>query len=314
MNAKQTGLHGPCTDPHDITVVLVTHNRPQLLSRALSALEHQTRKPTQVVVVDNASGPQTQAVLEAATLAMHVVRSESNLGGAGGFALGMQRAMELGSEWIWLMDDDAIAEPTALEKLVAPVSALTGQVGVLCSCVMEFGAIALQHRRSFNPLLGFERSIASTAYARRAVQVDTASFVGFMVSAEAVRAAGLPNTEFFLAYDDTEYSLRLRRSGFDIWLAPASVIIHERTASARMRSSSFGAKHYFNIRNRIVVKRMYSQAAFIGAMLGALFGFMLWVRAPGSRSSWHILARAIADGFSSRLGPFPERMNLHSDK
>lgn len=314
MNATLPVPESPSRNPLDIIVVLVTHNRPHLLGRALAALASQTHPPTKIVVVDNASEPETRAVLDQAALAVDVVRSETNLGGAGGFALGMRRALAIGAEWIWLMDDDAIAEPHALEKLVAPILELSGRIGVLCSCVMEFGAIALQHRRSFNALLGFERSIDKAAYRHKAVQVDTASFVGFMVSAQAVWAVGLPNADFFLAYDDTEYSLRLRRNGFDIWLAPASVIIHERSASARMRSSAFGAKHYFNIRNRIVVKRMYAQAALIGATLGAMFGFLLWMRAPHSPRSWRILAHAVMDGFSSKLGPLPESMRFSREK
>lgn len=314
MNATLSGLQSHSCKPLDIIVVLVTHNRPRLLRKALEALAIQTHPPTWIVVVDNASEPETRAVIDQTAMVIDVVRSEKNLGGAGGFALGMRRALAIGAEWMWLMDDDAIAEPNALEKLVAPIIELSGRIGVLCSCVMEFGAIALQHRRSFNSLLGFERSIGQAAYRHKAVQVDTASFVGFMVSAQAVWAVGLPNADFFLAYDDTEYSLRLRRNGFDIWLAPDSVIVHERSASARMRSSAFGAKHYFNIRNRIVVKRMYAQAAWIGATLGAGFGFLLWMRAPRTPSSWRILARAVVDGFSSRLGPLPESMRFRREK
>ena len=289
--------------------VLVTHNRPQLLREALQALAQQTRRPSRLVVVDNGSDRATRDVLEA-TPQLDIVRSDVNLGGAGGFALGIERAMELGADWIWLMDDDAIPDPGALEALQARLPHLPHEVGAVCSRVMEFGVIATNHRRSFNGLVGFERPVAAAAYAADAIPVDTASFVGFLVSAKAVRQVGLPNTAFFLSYDDTEYSLRLGRRGFRVWLVPASVIVHKRTRASRLRATEFGAKHYFNVRNRIFVKSAYCRFSGIGAAAGAIFGMALWLCSPGRFKSpaWHALLRALSDGYAARLGPLPERL------
>lgn len=289
-------------------MVVVTHNRPQLLAEVLQALAQQKGLVHQVVVVDNASGPATQDVL--ARVSALVVRSEVNLGGAGGFSLGIQRALELGTDWIWLMDDDAVPQPDALEALASQLPHLPANAAVACSRVMEFGDIATTHRRSFNELVGYERPIPSGAYAASAVPVDTASFVGFMVSAAAVRAVGLPRTEFFVSYDDTEYSLRLKSGGYSLWLVPASIIVHKRTKTERLRSTEFGPKHYFNIRNRIIVKQAYCKAGFVGAGLGALFGLGLWLCSPRrfSRRPWRTLVDAVRDGFSGRLGPLPEHL------
>src|SRR4051812_20457382 len=143
------------TSPTTVAV-LVTHNRPELLGEALTALSAQTRAPTRLVVVDNGSDEATQETL-ANREGIHVVRSETNLGGAGGFALGIRGALALGADWIWLMDDDAIPEPRALETLQAKLPELPGRVGAVCSAVVEFGAIATHHRRSFNSMVGLER-------------------------------------------------------------------------------------------------------------------------------------------------------------
>lgn len=288
-----------------VAVVVVTRDRPQLLAELLLALEQQTGLKHRALVVDNASGQATQDVL--ARSPATVVRSDVNLGGAGGFALGMQRALELGVDWIWLMDDDAIPQAGALEQLASQLARLPVDAGVACSRVMEFGDIATMHRRRFNPLFGYERPVPRSAYAADAVPVDTASFVGFMVSAAAVRAAGLPKTEFFVSYDDTEYSLRLKQHGFGLWLVPASVIVHKRRSEDRLRSTQFGPRHYFNIRNRIVVKRAYSKVAAVGGALGALFGLGLWLCSPRPFHSrpWRMVRSAIRDGFAGRLGPLP---------
>ncbi|MDB5868713.1 MAG: putative b-glycosyltransferase, Glycosyltransferase Family 2 [Polaromonas sp.] len=294
---------------YDVVVILVTYNRPKLLAEALLALNHQTSAASLVIVVDNASDLETQELLSSAA-GIEVLRSDVNLGGAGGFALGMQHALDIGAQWMWLMDDDAIPDVHALEILQSRINTVPGHIGALCSSVMESGAIALVHRRHFDPILGIERVVSSCAYGSKAHRVDTASFVGFLVSAVAVRSVGLPNAAFFLSYDDTEYSLRLGRGGFDIWLVPQSVIVHKRPHISRLRFTEFGPKHYFNIRNRIFVKRRYCRAGFVGALNGALLGLALWLRSPRrfGLCACRTLLRAVTDGFAGRLGPFPDSL------
>jgi GT2 family glycosyltransferase len=70
--------------------------------------------------------------------------------------------------------------------------------------------------------------------------VDCASFVGLLVRADAARAAGLPRAEFFLGYDDAEWSLRLRRHG-EIRLVPEAGMLHKIPigGTTRTRRSAF---------------------------------------------------------------------------
>ena len=75
-----------------VAVVVVTHNRAELLTRLLDGLAAQTRRPDAVVVVDNASTDDTQAVLAARTDLPLEVITQDNLGGAGGFHRGVRSA------------------------------------------------------------------------------------------------------------------------------------------------------------------------------------------------------------------------------
>ena len=288
---------------------MVTRNRPVLLAEVLRGLRSQTREPDQVFVVDNASGPQTREVLSAS--GVKVIRSEVNVGGAGGFALGMASALAGDFDWIWLMDDDAVPEEPALHELENALCRLPAHAAVVCCQVREFGSVATTHRRRFDDVLGFERPCSLHEYQAPMVAVDTASFVGFMVRADVARIAGVPRGEFFLSYDDTEYSLRLRQCGFSLWLVPTSVITHKRQSSNRLRSTRFGMHHYFNVRNRIMVKRSYCHAGWIAGLGGAMFGLALCLFSPGRFEwrAWRVLAAAIQDGFAGRLGPFPKHLH-----
>jgi GT2 family glycosyltransferase len=297
-----------------VAAVVVTHNRPDLLQQALAALRMQTRPLDAIFVVDNASDAASAARLGRPD-DVTVLRSDVNLGGAGGFAFGMAAAFAAGHDWIWLLDDDAIARPDALARLLDAIDALgdlARQAGAMCGAVREFGDLALQHRRRFHPATGLERPLPRAAYTGRPCRTDTASFVGMLVSATAIARAGLPEPAFFLAYDDTEYALRLGRAGLPIWLAPASVVEHLRERRGRLRAGPFGRKHYFTIRNRIAVARGYACLPLLPTGVGVAFGLALWLASGGAfqRGALRILLRAIRDGMRKRLGPFPDALAL----
>jgi GT2 family glycosyltransferase len=303
-----------------IAAVVVTHNRPQLLLQALAALRTQTRPLDSMYVVDNASDcPVEQLIDGTGDTPTVVLRSDTNIGGAGGFALGMAKAFAAGHDWIWLLDDDALARPDALARLLDGLAALNELnalsdgprgPGALCGAVREFGDLALQHRRRYHRPTGLERSLPREAYAGPPCRVDTASFVGFLVSAAAVAEAGFPDRSLFLGYDDTEYSLRLGRAGLTVWLVPGSVIEHLRERRARLRAGPFGRKHYFTIRNRIAVARRYASLPIVPSCVALGFGAAVWLASAGRlrRGALRILWRAVADGWRGRLGPYPEAL------
>ena len=100
-----------------VAVVVVTYNRADLLERMLDGLAALDRLPDAVIVVDNASTDHTPDVLAAATNpGLQVIRTEDNLGGAGGFHLGVRTAYERGFDRIWLMDDDVVPAPDCLDR------------------------------------------------------------------------------------------------------------------------------------------------------------------------------------------------------
>jgi GT2 family glycosyltransferase len=199
-----------------VTAFVLTRDRKHLLTECLRALIAQTHPIDEIVVLDNASSDGTKEHLERNGLLQHVrfERSETNLGGAGGFREGI-RLLEGARDWLWLMDDDAEPRPDALQRLVdAPVE------GPRCAKVIRpDGSIDRQHRCT---LRRFVEPLGEAAYSGYA-KVDCASFVGLLLPQDAARRAGLPRAEFFLGFDDAEYSLRLG----EIRLVPESVVVHK---------------------------------------------------------------------------------------
>ena len=212
-----------------VCAFVLTRDRKELLAEGVRALLAQTHPVDLVLVLDNASSDGTEEHLRAEGLLdderVRFERREENTGGAGGYDAGLGLAAQTGHEWIWLMDDDAEPRPDALERLLAAPPARDPETAGVCTTVANLdGTIDLLHRcrhGRFIVPLGHE------AYERgRYEPVDCASFVGLMLRSDVVRSVGRVRTEFFIGYDDAEYSLRVRRHGA-IHLVPEAEVLHK---------------------------------------------------------------------------------------
>ncbi len=113
----------PAFDAASATIAIVTFNRSGLLTRLLESITRMDPKPGHVVIIDNASVDDTTETVESfrERLGTKLVyrRLDTNTGGSGGFSEGMRVAYELGSTWMWLMDDDVEVLPDGLARMGA---------------------------------------------------------------------------------------------------------------------------------------------------------------------------------------------------
>lgn len=197
-----------------VTAIVVTRNRPALLKRCLAAIDAQTHPPKQIVVVDNASDQPTRDLLAGEATrrdaTFHVIRSEENTGGAGGFHIGMRASLSLTCTHFWLMDDDCEPDRKALEELVAAM-AIVGEDAVLGGNVFDINGECI-NVQSVAQRLGANGYAQYPLYlANGLCEMGMLTFVSFLVPVKLVWKVGLPLKEFFIWGDDHEYSLRLSK-------------------------------------------------------------------------------------------------------
>lgn len=89
-----------------VCAVVVTHRRPDELAKSLDVLSTQSRLPDHLIVVDNDHDDRVRDLVAGQPVRTTYLPSRRNLGGAGGFALGILHALALGADWVWLADDD----------------------------------------------------------------------------------------------------------------------------------------------------------------------------------------------------------------
>ncbi|MCR5145563.1 MAG: glycosyltransferase [Lachnospiraceae bacterium] len=192
-------------------VVIVTYNRLELLKECIAAVLKQTVSFYKIIVVNNCSNDGTKEYLEQFENdeTFHIIHEQENLGGAGGFYDGMSVALTDVPDWLLIIDDDAIIESNYVEKMLE-YAGKHGDHAALAGSVITDGKIDKSHRRRVsNKLLFIETPVPLDEYKLRAFPCDTATFCGLMINGKAFQQVGLPKREYFLWYDDTEYSLRL---------------------------------------------------------------------------------------------------------
>ena len=254
------------TDRETVAVVVVTHNRADLLVGMLDGLAAQTHPPDAVVVVDNVSADHTPDVLAARTdLPLQVVRTEENLGGAGGFHLGVRTAYERGFDRVWLMDDDVVPAPTCLAALMAvDADCLIAVREDRDGSLVEKAAVDFDLR---NPLaIRPKRASVDDTYPDRAampelVEVQNVAFEGFMTRRSVIAEIGFPDPSFFIFYDDAEYAVRARRAGRRIWAVRDAVLV--RQLDFNQQHDLSGWKGFFMYRNLFVVHLRHGENVLV---------------------------------------------------
>ncbi len=247
-----------------VLAIVVTYNRRILLENCISALLHQTYPLRHLLIINNASTDDTHNWIQASGLLQHPQLTyhltKENLGGAGGFATGLQIALERGADWVWMMDDDAEPVRNALAELITIAAKPTN----------IYGSLAIHGTETaWNTTLllddGSQRLVRNINEVPDKARVQFLPFLGLLVSRSLVERIGLPDADFFIAADDAEYCLRANRAGAEIIVAGKSHINHPKSCSQTFKVP-WGTfvylslppwKRYYDTRNRLLIARKY---------------------------------------------------------
>ena len=192
----------------------------------LERLFAQTWPSMDILVVDNASDDGTQEALLPLVRAGKIAYANTgeNLGGAGGFQFGLRRAVEAGCDYTWIMDDDSMPEPTALDALMRAGEKI-GQFGWLSGKTLWTDGAICRMNVQRDLRMGNLQDFSGER-----VPAGAATFVSLLIPSKVVREVGLPIKEFFIWADDLEYTRRISRK-YPCWVIPGSVTVHKCTTN-----------------------------------------------------------------------------------
>jgi rhamnopyranosyl-N-acetylglucosaminyl-diphospho-decaprenol beta-1,3/1,4-galactofuranosyltransferase len=293
--------------PGSVVAVVVTRHRADLLVDSLGAIAKQTRPVARIVVVDNGPDRPAREVVAACGVPADYLPSWHNLGGAGGFALGMLHALALGADWLWLADDDGHA---ADENVL----------GTLLDCAQRHGLGAVSpvvvdksnpDRLAFPLRRGLTWHRSRAALGAGDLLPGIASFFnGALFAASTVDAVGVPDLRLFVRGDEVEVHRRVVRSQVPFGTCLQAAYLHpygseefKPMLGGRLHAQDPAdpVKRYYTYRNR---GWLFSQPGMrrIGLLELPRFAwyFLITKRAPREFLDW---LRLLRRGRREHFGP-----------
>lgn len=294
-----------------LSIVIVTFNRLEKLKKAVSLYEQQTingKIDYRLIVVNNCSTDGTTDFLKEwekteSPFEKVIINTESNLGGAGGFYTGEKKALELGSDWVFVADDDAYPHKDMIEKFIEYQSTHDcSNISAICAAVYEINnKIALYHRNFFK-VKGFKRSQYQSPienFEKEEFEFDLLSYVGPFIKADALKKVGLIKPEYFIYFDDSEHSLRLKKYG-KIICVPNIKITHDGGIIQDRKTSITTWREYYMLRNELnMIKHHYKLVSFY-CFISYFRRLYLTNREKGEKRK--MLRTAFWDAYLNRLG------------
>ncbi len=245
---------------YDISIITINYNGYKDTCELIASLPLED-KSIEVIVVDNASKEDEATLIEQQYPQVIVIRSKENLGFAGGNNLGIQAAH---GKYLFFLNNDTILslqtsdirhQTSDIRHLVNRLES-SPKIGMVCPKIryawgdnpIQFaGYTPLSHITIRNQAIG----CGEPDYGQYDTPHPTpyAHGAAMMVRREAIEMAGLMPECYFLYYEELDWSVMIRRVGYDIWYEPAFTVYHKESQTTGQQSP---LRTYYITRNRLL--------------------------------------------------------------
>ena len=212
----------------------------------------------EVIVVDNASKADEATTIQQRYPQVKVIRSDKNLGFAGGNNLGIKASQ---GKYLFFINNDALLKPqTSNLKLLINRLESSPKIGAVCPKIrFTWGNNPIQFAgyTPLSPITMRNRSIGfgeeDNGQYDKAHPTPYAHGAAMMVKREVIEKAGLMPECYFLYYEELDWSMMIRRAGYEIWYEPTCTLYHKESQATGQNSP---LRTYYITRNRLLfVKR-----------------------------------------------------------
>lgn len=237
---------------YDISIITINYNGLKDTYQLIDSIPIEQHS-IEMIVVDNASANDEATSIESRYPNITVIRSESNLGFAGGNNLGIKASH---GKYLFFLNNDTYFEHFDISALVSRFAS-SSHIGVVCPKIRFAYGNQLIQFAGYTPLsritirnqsIGFGKKDKgqyaqphSTPYAHGAAM---------MVRRDVIDSVGLMPEEFFLYYEELDWSMQITRAGYEIWYEPGCTIFHKESQTTGTDSP---LREYYITRNRLLL-------------------------------------------------------------
>lgn len=308
-----------------VCTIIVTYNRKQLLENLLEALAGSTYNINSIIIVDNKSTDGTACFLQERNIIsgasegkvtknlwkgieINYFLNTYNAGGSGGFAKAFSLVLDYDVDFVWAMDDDVLPDKNCLSQMIECIDEK-------CSMVIpnrssgNFTDYAIQNYNLTNPFLFHinqcKRNMIRGADLReKYVRVEDMAFEGPLMTMNLIQKVGIPNADYFIMFDDTDYAHRALKYT-EIRFAKDA---HLNKQITPLKGPKWTWKTYYVVRNATYFDRSYGQNAMVRNLRPFLRWCDLLIRACLKGNFYRIkwLNKAYHDGIVGCMGKTAE--------
>jgi len=300
-----------------VSIVSVQYGHPEVTLEMITSLKQITYPNIEIIIVDNASPEGDPDISKEKFPDIVYIKSDSNLGFAGGNNLGINVAK---GKYILMLNNDTVVEPDFLEPLVEKMET-DPNIGIVSPKIRFYHTPdTLQYvgYENINPITqrGGARGFGEKDLGQYEEDAEAAYGHGaaMMIPMKVIKEVGLMADVFFLYYEELDWAHRIRNAGYRIFYVHKSLIYHKESISTGGRVSALRA--YYMTRNRILyMRRNFSGFTLFLALLyqvliaipknsliSAIKGGPKFIRAYNKGVFWHIYnIRAKKVHFSPKL-------------
>jgi GT2 family glycosyltransferase len=239
-----------------VAIIVLNWNGGDDTSACLESLRQLDYPDYEVIVVDNGSTDGSVEVVRASFPKATILETGENLGFAEGNNVGLRHALAYGVDYALLLNNDTEVAPDCISLLVDAIEN-TPRSGVAGPTIYYFdrptviwsaGGV-IDWTRGCTRMVGLNE-VDRGQFGHNVRPVDFVTGCALLIKMPVVEQVGLLDPRFFAYYEETEWCVRIARTGFRILHVPQAKIWHKISPAAREASPQV---HYYMTRNRLLL-------------------------------------------------------------
>lgn len=277
----------------------------------------------EIVLIDNGSTDGSQNILKDRFKELTLIENEENLGFADGNNVGIKHALRHNADYIFLLNNDATIAPDALSYLVdfAEENTEIGLVGPKILFYNDPDKIWFA-----GGIVDLMTGVTHRGYGQRddgkfdeLAEVDYITGCALLIKSEVIRKIGLMSSEYYLLFEESDWCLRAKEAGYQLYYVPQARVLHKCSASFG-GSRSLGIErapswiYYYSRNNFLLIKRHLHGHSHFKAYLYCLKRNLKWVDWRNSEQRLDRLLAIITGIVDFFLGKLGKRENLNFRK
>ena len=240
-----------------VAIIIVNWKQYELTKSCLSTLKSSKFNDFQIILIDNESNQKDLKNLKNQFDQVKTFTSEKNLGFTGANNIGINYAIKNQFEYVMLLNNDTEIDKNFINPLLEAFQKYN-KLGAVQPVIMNF----YQNKKvwnaggNLNKFFGYTSVIKKPKYINR--KIDWITGCCILIKTVVIKKVGLLDENFFAYYEDVDWSIRIKKAGYDLAVVKSSLIYHHGSKASKNESSEGTLSpfvHYLNIRNHIFLLR-----------------------------------------------------------